>query len=151
MPECSPAPWPNRDGYVHHGAFFRQAVDLQVRLSGPIVPLSPKDFAAFIDRDVGNATDEPVAEVYPDEEDRTVTMLLDSKTAAVLLYAARLLFTNCEAHAREVRLAAGQLPEASYGRKNREEIAARQERIASRIRALDLAYRQAVDDATWGI
>src|SRR6266536_1860017 len=102
MSEGLPAPWPNRDGYVHYEALFRQAVDLQVNLSGPIVPLSRKDFAAFIDRDVGNAADEPVAEVYPDEEDRTVTMLLDSKTAAVLLYAARLLFTKCEAHAREV-------------------------------------------------
>lgn len=96
-----PSPWPNRDGYVHHDALFRQAVDLQVNLSGPIVTLSPKDFAAFMDRGVGSATDEPVVEVYPDEEDHTVTMLLDSKTAAVLLYAARFLFTNCEAHARD--------------------------------------------------
>src|ERR1700747_3423613 len=51
MSECPPAPWPNRDGYVHHGALFRQAVDLQVNSSGPIVPLSPKDFTAFRDRD----------------------------------------------------------------------------------------------------
>ena len=42
------------------------------------------------------------------------------------------------------------LPEGSYGRRNRQAIAARETRVAARLRAVEQAYRTAIDrDATY--
>jgi len=54
-----------------------------------------------------------------------------------------------EAHLREVERSGQNLPEGSYGRRNRQAIAARETRIAARLRAVEQAYRTAIDrDAT---
>jgi hypothetical protein len=50
-----------------------------------------------------------------------------------------------EAHLREVEQFSQSLPEGSYGRRNRQAIAARETRIATRLRAVEHAYRTAID------
>ena len=50
-----------------------------------------------------------------------------------------------EAHIREVERSGASLPEGSYGRRNRQAIAARETRIATRLRAVEHAYRMAID------
>ena len=55
-----------------------------------------------------------------------------------------------EAHLREVERSGQSLPEGSYGRRNRQAIAARETRVAARLRAVEQAYRTAIDrDATY--
>ena len=53
-----------------------------------------------------------------------------------------------EAHVREVERSGHNLPEGSYGRRNREAIAARETRVAARLRAVEQAYRTAIDRDT---
>ena len=53
-----------------------------------------------------------------------------------------------EAHIREVEQFGQSLPEGSYGRHNRQAIAARETRIAARLRAVEQAYRMAIDRDT---
>src|SRR6266702_2307851 len=56
-----------------------------------------------------------------------------------------------EAHIREVQTYGQTLPEDSYGRHNRQAIATRDTRIAARLRAVEHAYRAAIErDATFG-
>ena len=50
-----------------------------------------------------------------------------------------------EAHLREVERSGRSLPEGSYGRRNRQAIAARETRIAARLRAVEQAYRMAIE------
>ena len=50
-----------------------------------------------------------------------------------------------EAHIREVQLHGQTLPEGSYGRRNRQAIATRETRMAARLRAVELAYRVAIE------
>jgi hypothetical protein len=50
-----------------------------------------------------------------------------------------------EAHIREVELYGQNLPEGSYGRRNRQAIAARETRVAARLRAVEQAYRMAIE------
>ena len=50
-----------------------------------------------------------------------------------------------EAHIREVQSYAQTLPEDSYGRRNRQAIAAREAHITARLRATQHAYSTAVD------
>ena len=53
-----------------------------------------------------------------------------------------------EAHVREVEQYGRTLPEDSYGRRNRQAIAARETRVAARLRAVEQAYRTAIDHDT---
>ena len=53
-----------------------------------------------------------------------------------------------EAHVREVERSGQNLPEGSYGRRNRQAIAARETRIAARLRAVEQAHRTATDRDT---
>jgi hypothetical protein len=46
-----------------------------------------------------------------------------------------------EAHIREVELSGAAMPDGSYGRRNRQAIAARETRIATRLRAIQHAYQ----------
>ena len=46
---------------------------------------------------------------------------------------------------REVEQSGEKLPEDSYGRRNRQAIAARETRVAARLRAVEHAYRTAAD------
>ena len=48
-----------------------------------------------------------------------------------------------EAHAREVERSGAGWPDGSYGRRNRQAIAARETRIAARLRAVEQACRTA--------
>ena len=50
-----------------------------------------------------------------------------------------------EAHVREVEQFGQSLPEGSYGRRNRQAIAARETRVAARLRAVEHAYRMAIE------
>jgi hypothetical protein len=50
-----------------------------------------------------------------------------------------------EAHIREVERFGQNLPEGSYGRRNRQAIAARETRISARLRAVEQAYRMAIE------
>jgi hypothetical protein len=50
-----------------------------------------------------------------------------------------------EAHVREVEQFGEKLPEGSYGKRNRQAIAARETRVAARLRAVERAYRAAIE------
>ena len=50
-----------------------------------------------------------------------------------------------EAHIREVQLHGQTFPEGSYGRRNRQAIATRETRITARLRAIEHAYRMAIE------
>jgi hypothetical protein len=53
-----------------------------------------------------------------------------------------------EAHVREVERSGRSLPEGSYGRRNRQAIAARETQVAARLRAVEQAYRTAIERGT---
>ena len=53
--------------------------------------------------------------------------------------------TEREAHVREVQQFGQSLPEGSYGRRNRQAIAAREMRVAARQRAVERGYRMAIE------
>ena len=80
-----------------------------------------------------------------DAESRTVSLILDESTANVAMFAVAAHAEEREAHVREVQRYGQSLPEGSYGRRNREAIAAREERVAARLRAVERAYRTALE------
>ncbi len=84
-----------------------------------------------------------------DPQSQTVSFILDAATANIALFAIAGHAGEREAHLNEVQRHAQDLPEGSYGRRNRQAIAARETRIATRLRAVEQAYRTATDrDAT---
>ena len=83
-----------------------------------------------------------------DPETQTVSLVLDDTTANVALFAIAAHADEREAHVREVERSGRSLPEGSYGRRNRDAIAARETRIAARLRAVEQAYRTAIDRGT---
>ena len=83
-----------------------------------------------------------------DPQSRTVSFVLDATTANIALFAIAGHADEREAHLREVQRHAQDLPEGSYGRANRQAIAARETRIATRLRAVEQAYRTAVEHDT---
>jgi hypothetical protein len=83
-----------------------------------------------------------------DPETQTVSLILDDTTANVALFAIAAHADEREAHIREVERSGRSLPEGSYGRRNRDAIAARETRIAVRLRAVEQAYRTAIDRGT---
>ena len=70
---------------------------------------------------------------------------MDAATANVTMYAVSAYAGDREAHVREVEQSGEKLPENSYGRRNREAIAAREARVAARLRAIEHAYRTAIE------
>jgi hypothetical protein len=76
-----------------------------------------------------------------DPQTQTVTLVLDATTANIAMFAIAAHAGEREAHVREVQRYGQSLPEGSYGRLNRQAIAARETRIAVRLRAVDQAYR----------
>jgi len=80
-----------------------------------------------------------------DPESRTVSLVLDEGTANLAMFAIAAHAEEREAHVREVKRYGQALPEGSYGRRNRENIAAREERVAARLRAVEQAYRIALE------
>ena len=74
-----------------------------------------------------------------DPETQTVTLVLDATTASIAMFALAAHAGEREAHVREVERYGAALPEGSYGRANRQAIAARETRIATRLRAIEHA------------
>ena len=99
-------------------------------------------------------TDGPriVARAGRDPDSQTVTLLLDEATASIAIFAIAAHADEREAHLREVERFGQTLPEDSYGRRNRQAIAARETRIATRLRAVEQAYRTAIErDAVFSL
>jgi hypothetical protein len=95
-------------------------------------------------------TDGPpvIARAERDRASRTVSLILDETTAGIALYAIAAHAGDAEAHVREVTQFAHGLPEQSYGKRNRHAIAARETRIAQRLRAVEQAYHAAAERDT---
>lgn len=77
-----------------------------------------------------------------DPESQTVTLILDA-TANAAIFAITAHADEREAHVREVEQYRQTFPEGSFGRQNRRAIAAREGRVAARLRAVERAYRMA--------
>jgi len=75
-----------------------------------------------------------------DPETQTVTFVLDATTASIAMFALAAHADEREAHIREVEQYGADLPEGSYSRRNRQAIAARETRVATRLRAVQRAY-----------
>jgi len=84
-----------------------------------------------------------LAQANPDS--CTVSLILDEATASIALFAIAAHADEREAHVREVERYGQTLPEGSYGRRNRQAIATRETRIAARLRAVERAYRTAIE------
>ena len=80
-----------------------------------------------------------------DPETQMVSLVLDATTANIAMFAIAAQADEREAHLREVERFGQNLPEGSYGRRNRQAIAARETRIATRLRAVEQAYRMAIE------
>ena len=91
---------------------------------------------------------QPLALARRDPGSRTVTLVLDAATADIALFSIAAHADEREAHVREVERFGRTLPEDSYGRSNRQAIAAHETRVAARLRAVEQAYRTAIDHAT---
>jgi hypothetical protein len=83
-----------------------------------------------------------------DPETQTVSLILDDTTANIALFAIAAHADEREAHIREVERSGQHLPEGSYGRRNRQAIAARETRITARLRAVEQAYRMSIERGT---
>ena len=83
-----------------------------------------------------------------DPETQTVSLVLDATTANIAMFAIAAHADEREAHIREVERSGHSLPEGSYGRRNRQAIAARETRVATRLRAVEQAYRTAIERGT---
>jgi hypothetical protein len=80
-----------------------------------------------------------------DPDTGTVSLILDATTANIAMHAIAAHADEREAHIREVERYGQTLPEGSYGRQNRQAIAARETRVATRLRAVERAHRLATE------
>ncbi len=80
-----------------------------------------------------------------DPDTGTVSFILDAATASTAIFALAAHAGEREAHLREVQRYGQDLPENSYGRRNRQAIATRETRIATRLRAVEHAYQAATE------
>jgi hypothetical protein len=80
-----------------------------------------------------------------DPETQTVSLVLDATTASIAMFALAAHADEREAHVREVEQYGATLPEGSYGRRNRQAIAARETRVATRLRAVQHACHTAIE------
>jgi hypothetical protein len=83
--------------------------------------------------------------VHCNPRSRTVSLVMDATTANITMFAVSAYAGDREAHVREVEQFGEKLPEDSYGRRNRQAIAAREARVAARLRAIERAYRTAIE------
>jgi hypothetical protein len=74
--------------------------------------------------------------------------MLDPTTANIAIFAIAAHADELEAHVREVQQFGHRLPEGSYGRRNRDAIAAREATVAARLRAVEQAYRTTIERDT---
>jgi hypothetical protein len=70
---------------------------------------------------------------------------MDAATANITMYVVSAYAGDREAHVREIEQHGEQLPEDSYGRRNRQAIAARETRVAARLRAVERANGTAIE------
>jgi hypothetical protein len=70
----------------------------------------------------------------------TVTVVMDTTTAGIAMFALAAHASEREAHAREVERSSTDWPDGSDGQRNRQAIAARETRVATRLRAVEHAY-----------
>ena len=89
----------------------------------------------------------PAALARRDEVTRAVTFILDATVAEAAVHAITADAMTREARIRQARQQAQDLSQGSYGRQNREAIAARETTIADGLRAIERAYRQALEPA----
>jgi hypothetical protein len=89
----------------------------------------------------------PVALARRDEVTRAVTFILDGAVAEAAVHAITADAMAREARIRQARQQALDLSQGSYGRQNREAIAARETTIADGLRAIERAYHQALEPA----
>jgi hypothetical protein len=87
-----------------------------------------------------------VALAHQEPDSQTVSLVLDATTANIAMFAIATHADDREAHVREVERVGESLPPDSYGRANRRAIAAREARAAGRLRAVELAYRAAIEE-----
>src|SRR4249920_1958771 len=80
-----------------------------------------------------------------DPDSGTVTLVLDAATASIAMFAVAAHAGEREAHSREVERSGADWPEGSYGRRNRQAIAARETRVATRLRAVEHACHTAIE------
>jgi hypothetical protein len=80
-----------------------------------------------------------------DDVTRAVTFVLDSNLADAAVHAIKIDAMAREARIRQIRQQAENLAEGSYGRDNRDAIAARETQIAEGLRAIERAYHNAVE------
>jgi hypothetical protein len=78
---------------------------------------------------------------------QTVSLIPDA-TADIAMFAIAAHADEREAHVREVERCGQNLPEGSCGRRNRQAIAARETRVAIRLRVVEQAYRTATEHDT---
>ena len=86
-----------------------------------------------------------IAVAHRDPWGRTVSLIMDSATANITMYAVSAYAGDREAHVREVEQSGEKLPEGSYGRRNRQAIATREARVAARLRAIAPPYPTATE------
>ena len=91
---------------------------------------------------------EIVALADRDPGSQTVILILDATTANAAIFAITAHADERETHIREVEQYGQTLPEGSYGRRNRQAIVARETRVATRLRAIEHAYRTAIERNT---
>jgi hypothetical protein len=82
-----------------------------------------------------------------DLETQTVILILDA-TANIVMFAIAAHAHEREAPVREVERFGHSLPEGSYGRRNRQAIAARETQVAACLRAVEVTYRTVTDRDT---
>ena len=97
---------------------------------------------------VGHQHQHPIAMARYDPASRTYGFIFDADTAKAAIHAITLNPLDREARTREVEHERLDFPRQSYGRRNREAIASREARTASRLRAIERAYRTAADPDT---
>lgn len=145
------APQPTEGGYIHPHTRFETALRQQIEAVGLLIPKSRRELEEFRNRDVGANPAPPLVAVREDTYHEMVSIAMDARTAAVVMYAVQLMASSEEAHAREVRRAAVQMEDDSYSQRNRILIAVRRERVARRLRAVEHAYRDASTTEYHGI
>jgi hypothetical protein len=86
-----------------------------------------------------------------DPRSRTVSLILDAATADMAMFAVAAHAGEREAHIREVERYGQDLPDGSWGQRNRQAIAARETRVATRLRAIERACRLTAGHGTAGL
>jgi hypothetical protein len=96
----------------------------------------------------GTGSAQILALAHRDPDTQTVTLIMDDTTANIAMFAIAADANERDAHVREVERSGRSLPDGSYGRRNRQAIAARETRVATRLRAVEQAYRTATEHDT---